>query len=126
MKFLSYLDNPDDCIKQFWDKYENKIKDFYIRQKRPDDVIISAGMEDFLAEICKRLEINNLVASTADYEKGKITRICHSKNKADIFRQLYGDAVIDEFYTDSKNDMPMIEIANKAYFVKKNKIMRYK
>ena len=126
MKFLYCLDNPKDYIKQFWDKYEYKIKDFYIKQKRPDDVIISAGLEDFLEEICKRLDIKNLIATTADYEKKKITRICHSKNKVEIFRQIYGDAIIDEFYTDSKNDMPMVEIANKAYFVKKNKIVRYK
>ena len=126
MKFLSYLDDPKDCIKRFWDKNEHKIKDFYMKQKRPDDVIISASLEDFLAEICTRLEIKNLIATTADYDSGKIIKMCHSKNKVELFRKIYTDAVIDEFYTDSKNDMPMMEIAKKAYFVKKNKIVRYK
>lgn len=39
------------------------------------------------------------------------------------FRELYGpDVVIDEFYTDSKFDQPMIDMARHAFMVKGNTI----
>lgn len=48
-------------------------------------------------------------------------------NKTKRFRELYGpDAVIDEFYTDSKFDQPMIDMARHAFMVKGNTITQVK
>ncbi|RDX05699.1 haloacid dehalogenase, partial [Bifidobacterium longum] len=41
--------------------------------------------------------------------------------------ELYGpDVVIDEFYTDSKFDQPMIDMARHAFMVKGNTITQVK
>ena len=46
------------------------------------------------------------------------------ENKRKTFLEKYKGAVIDEFYTDNMLDKPMIDIAEKAYLVKGNKIRR--
>lgn len=49
------------------------------------------------------------------------------KYKPKRFRELYGDnARVDEFYTDSRFDQPMIDMARHAYMVKGNKIHQVK
>lgn len=49
------------------------------------------------------------------------------KYKPKRFRELYGDNVrVDEFYTDSRFDQPMIDMARHAYMVKGNKIHQVK
>ena len=124
--FMLHINNPMKLIKEFWDKNEHKIKDFYIKQKQADDVIISASCEEFLQEICNRLNIKNLIASKIDFKTGKVKYICYSENKVSLFKQFYPDSQIDEFYSDSKNDLPMMKLAKKAYFVKNNKITEFK
>ena len=57
----------------------------------------------------------------------KVTYLNFSTNKAKRFRELYGpDVVIDEFYTDSKFDQPMIDMARHAFMVKGNTITQVK
>lgn len=124
--FLSRIKNPKQLIVEFWDKNEHKIKSFYFEQKRDDDVIISASCDVLLKEICKRLDIKNLIASEIDFDKMKVKNLCYGENKVRIFNKLYPDAVIDEFYTDSKNDLPMAKIAKKAFFVKGRRITQWK
>ena len=124
--FLSMLDDAKKLISDFWDLHEHKIKDFYKRNQKPDDVIISASNDFFLGEICKRLKIKYLIASKMDLERCKIEYLCHGDPKVRLFYKRFPNGIVDEFYTDSKNDMPMIKIAKKAFFVKGNKITEYK
>ena len=57
----------------------------------------------------------------------KVTSLNFNTNKTKRFRELYGpDAVIDEFYTDSKFDQPMIDMARHAFMVKGNTITQVK
>ena len=119
------IKNPDEMISEFWDKNEHKIKDFYKKQKKSDDIIISASCDVLLKEIAKRLEIKNLVATKVDFHDHKVERICYGKNKVKIFNELYKDLDIDEFYSDSKNDEPMAKVAKKAFFVTKNTIKEW-
>jgi len=125
-EFLSMLDSPKKLISDFWDCHESKIKAFYRQRQKEDDVVISASNDFFLSEICKRLGIKYLIASKMDLEQCRIEYLCHSSNKVRLFKEKFPNGVIDEFYTDSKNDMPMIRLSEKAFFVKGNKITEYK
>ena len=112
---------------EFWDKHMNKIKPFYKKQQRDDDLIITASPDFNIEEICRRLGIKRYLTSTIDRETGKIGRICVRKNKIRYFFEAYGGETIDNFYTDSiKNDLPLIEAARHAFVVKRNKITQVK
>ena len=55
-RFLQYVDMKKD-LPDFWDTHIGNIKDFYKKQQKKDDVIISASPEFLLAPICQRLGI---------------------------------------------------------------------
>lgn len=64
--------------------------------------------------------------SSIDKNTGKFIRLCFLDNKVKIFRELYPNAHIDNFYTDSMNDKPMMDIADHVFFVRGNKIEQIK
>lgn len=109
----------------FWDRKFRKIKSWYV--PRPDDVIITASFDLTVGEACRRLGVEHVIASTIDPETLEISYLNFSSNKVRRFREIYGeDAVIDEFYTDSRHDQPMIDIARTAYLVRGDKVIRIK
>ncbi len=120
-RFLKSIE-PEIDIKKFWDTHEKNIKSWYLKQKKDDDIIISASPEFLLRPICDRLNIKNLTASKVDVHTGKYSGVnCHGEEKVRLFNELYGGE-IDEFYSDSYSDAPLAKISKKAFMVKGSKI----
>ena len=126
LEFINNINNIDTITKDFWDKHQHKIKDFYLKNQKSDDCIISASPSFLLDEIAKRLNVSHLICSEVDKTTGKINQLCFSGEKSRLFKENFPDACIDCFYTDSMNDKPMIDISKKAYLVKGSKIKRIK
>lgn len=124
--YCSTVDNLEWHIKNFWDENIDKIKPFYYEIRKDDDVILSAGFDVVLAEMGRRMNIKNIVSSETDFKNAKILSLCFRENKVKAFRKKYPDAEIDNFYTDSFNDRPIIDIAKNAYLVKGNRITKIK
>lgn len=123
-RFLTKIE-PEKDLKDFWDTHEKNIKEWYLKQKKDDDIVISASPEFLLKPICKKLGIKNLTASNVDINTGKYSGInCHGKEKLRLFNKLYGDE-IDEFYSDSYSDTPLAKISKKAFLVKGDKIEKW-
>ena len=83
--FLKGINNIDNYVTSFWNKNGNKIKKWYLEQKKDDDIIISASPDFLLKEIINRLGINYLIATIVDEKKGKFLSknsgcICHLTN----------------------------------------------
>ena len=115
-----------ETTRAFWDKYEHRICKFYKALQRPDDLIISAGPEQSLREICARLGIKHYIGTVVNEESGEIDFICFKENKVKAFRERWPGQEIDDFYTDSMNDKPLIDIAKRAFLVKKEEITQIK
>ena len=121
-RFLECCDIDKD-VNDFWEINQSKIKKFYLNQQKDDDVIISASPEFLLEPICQKLKIKYLIASKVDKSSGKYSGInCHGKEKVKRFYQVFKNGKIDNFYSDSKSDTPLAELADKAFIVKKNNI----
>ncbi len=116
--YLSELKDIDCAVKDFWDKHQHKIKSFYLAQKKEDDVICSASVDFLLAELMKRIGVQNVLATSVDKETGELHHICFRKTKAKLFRFFYPNAEVDCFYTDSENDAEMMKLAKKTYLVR--------
>lgn len=106
----------------FWDKNQNKIKKFYLDNKKEDDVVLSASADFLIGEMCNRLGIKTVIASSYDKETEQIVRLCFRSKKVDIFKEFFPDKRIDNFYTDSLNDSPMFELSDRVFMVKGNRI----
>ena len=119
--FFTLFDDIYAEIREFWDKNQHKIKPFYKEVQMEDDVIVTANVNILVQEIFTRMGVRHYIATTFDMEKGKLVEICFSDVKVKRFKERFGDK-IDDFYTDSKNDAPLMELAEKVYMVKKDKI----
>lgn len=113
----AFADNMEQEFERFWDLNEHKIKDFYREIQKEGDIIVSACPESLLKIMCSRLGITEYVCSKVDFKTGDIQQICYKDTKVSLFKEKYGDVTIDEFYTDSASDLPMIEISRNAYMV---------
>ena len=126
-QMLREIPDVQGDMRAFWDTHEKKIKPFYAELRRPDDLLITAGPDFSVREICRRLSIEHFLASRVDLTTGKIEHFNLRERKIEAFRQAYPDAQIDSVYTDSpENDRFLIELARQAYYVKGSKITRIK
>lgn len=119
------IESVSRLVDEFWDRYYSRIKPWYVPE--PDDVIVTASFDLTVGEACRRLGVSRLIASEVDASSMRVRYLNFNTNKPKRFREIFGaDAVIDEFYTDSLFDQPMIDLARRAYMVKGNTITRVK
>ncbi len=122
--FLNGIHKKEEHLQEFWMSHEKKIKEWYLEQQQPDDVIISASPEFLLAPICKQLHISHLIASEVDPQSGKFAgNNCYGAEKVLRFRERFPDGTVDAFYSDSTSDLPMAEMAKSAFIVKKDRLI---
>ena len=115
--YLTMIDDFDTQIEKYWDKYESRISKWYLAQKKPDDLIISASPDCIIGPIAKRLGVNS-VATEYDREYGVfLNNLMYAKEKARYIFD-HGFPVIENFYSDSLADTPLALCAEKAYLVK--------
>ena len=120
--FLRYLPADEARVNRFWEQHNRKIKKWYLDKKQENDVIVSASPVFLLAPISRKLGVS-LIATEVDPASGRFSGLnCSGKEKVRRFREVYPDGKIDEFYTDSRKDLPLASEAGHAYFVRKNKI----
>ena len=115
--FLRSIQDIDSVVADFWDEHRGGIGQWYLNQKREDDVIISASPYFLLRPIAKELGVG-LIATPMDKCTGEILgENCHDREKVRRFREQYPDAQPERFYSDSLSDTPMAELAEKAFLV---------
>ena len=114
--YLTQVDDFDEQIEKYWDKHEQKISKWYLDQKKPDDLIISASPPCGIGPIAKRLGVN-YIATEFDRTYGVfLNNLMYAKEKARYIID-HGFPVIDNFYSDSLADTPIALCAEKAYLV---------
>ena len=85
-------------------------------------IIITGSPNILIDEIKDKLNTKNIICSQINLDTGDLEFLCLGKNKSAIFQLQYPNARIDELYTDSMNDKPLINISKKAYLVKGDEI----
>lgn len=116
--FLNKIDNIDDYIEDFCNKNISKIKPWYLKQKKSDDLVISASPEFIISKFCKLLDIKYVIATKVDKKTGKfLSNNCYGLEKVNRLKDEIPDIKINKFYSDSMSDKPMMDISNQAYLV---------
>ena len=107
----------------FWDENIGGVKAFYMDMRRDDDVIISASPEFLLKPVAEKLGFT-VIASRVSPKDGKTAgENCYHEEKVRRFRERFGDAEIDGFYSDSYSDEPLAKLAKKAFIVDGDRIV---
>ena len=119
-RFLRHV--PPDAPALFWREHIKDVCPWYLAQKRPDDLIISASPEFLLRPVSQALGFA-LLASPVDQATGRYDgENCHGPEKVRRFREKYGDEPVEGFWSDSRSDSPMAALADRAWLVRKGGI----
>ncbi len=114
--FLGMIDDFDIQIEKFWDKHEKRISAWYLAQKKPDDLIISASPECIIAPIAKRLGVKYM-ATEYNRKYGVFTNNLMFATEKALYMIENGFPKIDNFYSDSLSDTPLALCAEKAHLI---------
>lgn len=121
--FVKLIPNKQKFVTKYWDKHINKIKQWYYDQQKEDDIIISASPSYLVEEACRRIGVR-CIATPVDLKTSKVIggNHCYGAQKPKFFREQFGDAQLETFYSDSMSDEPMFKLARRGYLVKGDKI----
>ena len=128
-KFFSFVKkiNVDEYVKDFWKENINKIKPWYIENKKETDIIISASPDFLLKRIKKKLKIDRIIASEVNKKTGEfLSKNCYGKEKVERYNSEVKNKKIENFYSDSLSDLPMMEVSKNAFIVKGSKVTEYR
>lgn len=121
--FVKLIPNKQKFVTKYWDKHINKIKQWYYDRQKEDDIIISASPSYLVEEACRRIGVR-CIATPVDLKTSKVIggNHCYGAQKPKFFREQFGDAQLETFYSDSMSDEPMFKLARRGYLVKGDKI----
>ena len=115
--FLRRVPDVDAELEAFWAKNFPRVNAWYLAQQRPDDIIISASPEFLVRIPAQKLGVR-LLASRVDKHTGRTDgENCHGAEKVRRLHEAYPEVQIAEFYSDSRSDSPLAELAEHAYLV---------
>lgn len=117
--FLLYLPDREAILDQFCAEYRKKIAPWYRNQKRDDDVVISASPKFLVERFCRAEAVRNVIASEVNENTGIfLGPNCRGEEKVRRFRECFGNAAVDKFYSDSKSDLPLAALAKESYLIR--------
>lgn len=120
-RFLKRI-NGVEYVNDFWEINATKIKNFYIKQHKENDIIISASPYFLLEPIANKYKFK-LIATEMDINTGHITgNNCYGEEKVKRLNEL-GIYECNKFYSDSLSDTPCSRLAKKSFIVKGNDLI---
>lgn len=124
-EYFGLIENINLEVLEFWKLHKNKIKQWYLEQRRADDLVISASPEFLLKPITDELNIA-LIASDVDPYTGIHFQVnCYGSEKVRRMKEHYDIHKIEKFYSDSYSDDPLAQLAKESYLVVGNDIKKW-
>ena len=121
---LRGIRDPVREAEAFWDSHIDRIYPWYLEKKRPDDLIISASPDFLIAAACRRLGVAHM-ATDMDPATGRLRGPnCWGREKVRRYKAVYGETPVEEFYSDSLSDLPMMALAERGYLVRNGAVVR--
>lgn len=125
--FVKYLRDFDKYMDMYVIRKQKYIKEFYLKEHKDNDVIISASFDFIIKPFCEKLGIKNVIATKYDVKNGHIIGInCKGEEKVKRFKKIYPNEQVKKAFSDSLSDIPMLLLAEDAYLVKGEKLELYK
>ena len=117
--YLTKVDDFDVQIERYWDRNEKRIAPWYLAQKRPDDLIISASPLCIIERIAGRLGVD-CDATEYDRELGVFMNNLMYATEKSMYMIEHGLPQIENFYSDSLADTPLALCSDHAHLVTDN------
>lgn len=117
--FLKKWPATPEAIEEFWDGHIAGVRPIYFEVRRPGDLVITASPEFLVAPACARLGIRPPIGSRVDPMSGCFEgKNCHGEEKVRRLRAQEPEAHVETFWSDSRSDVPLAQIAEQAFLVR--------
>ena len=124
-RFLTFIPWIEHEVELFWKEHEKKITGPCSPQK--GDIVITASPDFLLRGVCEKRGLT-ILASLVDPHTGILqSHNCSGTEKANRYYAYLkahnidpNTIVVENFYSDSRNDDPMARIARSSWMVTKN------
>ena len=121
--YLVFIPNKQKLVEKFWDRNQKHIKQWYLDQRRDDDLIISASPRFLVEPICNRLGIK-CIASEMSIKTGQYYGpYYYGPMKVYGYEHNFVNQPLKTYYSDSFTDSPMWQIVETGYLVKDEEII---
>ena len=120
-RFLRLVPGVEGEVSAFWTENFSKIRPWYLEQKRPDDLIISASPEFLILPVCEKLGVRGIASPVSPETGSLLGPNCRSEEKVFRLRREYAEERVDNFYSDSSSDAPLARLAAQAFLVRGGK-----
>ena len=123
--FVKHIKNLEDYLDMYINRNMKNIKKLYLNNQKEDDIIISATFDFIIKRFCQKLNIKYYIATRYDIEKGMIIgNNCKGEEKVKQLYLNFAHLEVNEAYSDSDSDIPMLKLAKVAYKVKRDKLIK--
>ena len=124
--FLKGVSAAADDAESFWDANISHIHSWYAQRRRDDDLVISGSPYFIVAPACRRLGIKRVLASDVDPATGLVKGPnCSGNEKTARFKASPYFGPVEEFYSDSRHDQPMADMARRAWLVRGERLVAW-
>lgn len=119
--FINSKDDFNKLAEEFWIVNKRKLKPKYLSKLKETDVIITASPKFLIDKILPELKVADAICSEFNTKTGQFEFANFGENKVVAFKKKYPNEHINNFYTDSLSDSPLIKISENSFIIKKNK-----
>ena len=124
LRVLAVVPDLEGAVSAFWDRKMPRVMRWYLDQRKPDDLVVTASPSFLIKEACRRLGISRLIATEVDERTMRmLAPNCRGEEKVRRLDAELPGARIEAFYSDSVSDGPMARIADRAYIVRRGRVM---
>ena len=126
LSFLFEMKDRQAFIDKFVNTHLKNIKPFYKDIQTENDVIVTASYELWIGLFAEKLGIKHVIATKTDENGHIIGTNCKRKEKVRRVKEMFPNKTIENCYSDSSADIPVLELGKKAYVVEGNELILYK
>ena len=126
ISFIFMIKDTDKFLDEFVKSHIKKIKPWYLDIKNSEDVIITASCDTWINKFASLLDLKYVIATKVDISGKLISKNCKREEKIVRFRELFPNAEVNNSYSDSESDIPMLKLAKNPYVIEGNNVIPYK
>ena len=125
--FIKEIKDLEQFVEEFWKEKEHKINQFFLDNvtQKEDIYVISASPEFLLRPYVSKLKNVKLIGTRISKDAKLTGENCKGKEKINRLKEVEKDFVIENFYTDSIVDLPLVEISKTSYLVCDGKVEKW-
>ncbi len=125
LSFIFKVKDTDKFLNDFVNTHIDRIKPWYKEIQSDNDIILTASYELWINKFAEKLGIKHVIGTLTNSEGLIIGKNCKKEEKVRRLYDKFKNIEVENAYSDSSVDIPMLELAKNAFVVEGNELIPY-